>query len=364
MTAFKKYFKYEMRRMLLPLIVITVICTLIAAVPAMLTDFEARTLLSGGTRAPLIWIPQLLLGILCLAVPMLMFSFKMSQKQVDSMYSMPISRTNLYFVKALVGLILVLVPYTVAYWLAFMATALSANSFALVWFLPLFFASIPIAIALFGFVAFVFTRANRKFDGLAWVVCYCGALALVVAWIVFLVARSTPTLSLSDSWLWVILSFIAYVPLILTSNHFQHMIHDAPDMWTLRNGTMMQQYPIWWLSFALWGVIGAAAWFGLLWSAKKQKAENAGRVSDSWFGYRTLIPYSLVFSIAMLVDLRGPLAFIFIVQSVVSGAIAYFIFRRSVHLKTEDLIIGGSAIFLGVVLSLINFATYPIFGTF
>ena len=57
-------------------------------------------------------------------------------------------------------------------------------------------------------------------------------------------------------------------------------------------------------SFSDWEpAAGAAAYFGLFFTAKRHKAENAEQLSSSAFGYKVLIPYCVAL-IAAQMDVR------------------------------------------------------------
>jgi hypothetical protein len=115
--------------------------------------------------------------ILLFVVPMLMYSFKMSKRGVDGYYSLPLKKEKLYFVLTMVGLILVIVPYTVAYWSGFLALLCrEGNPYQMGYFVPAYFVGVLFALFLYGVNAFVFTRANRTSDGVVFMLSYWSVL--------------------------------------------------------------------------------------------------------------------------------------------------------------------------------------------
>lgn len=118
----KRYFRYEFVKNLKMLGLLTAICSVVYVV-----TMASSRLIAPGTNQPWpsrISVVYALLGILSFVVPALMYSFKMNKRSADVFYSLPLKREKIYLVKTLVGLILVLLPYTVAYFLGFITVAL------------------------------------------------------------------------------------------------------------------------------------------------------------------------------------------------------------------------------------------------
>ncbi|MCL2061449.1 MAG: hypothetical protein FWH03_02365 [Firmicutes bacterium] len=342
----KKYLLYELKKNLLPLIILTVMAVCIYLIPVFTTTFYLRGYSRSG---PLLAIPIAMLLLLTFIVPIIMFYFKMSARQTDCFYSMPLRREKVYLIKSVVGLILVLAPYTVSYWLGFIATITKPNLFIIAQFIPPFFIGVVMAVCLFGFNAFIFTRANHVVDGIFFMLLYSFATMLFMAYLgrhnfmqidgrIFLGARFG---MLHDYYWW-----FSGGPLALTAFEYTFLTqgHGSAYFITSRFAG---------LYYAVFAVLGVAAWAGLFLTARKEKAENAGRVSDSWFGYRALMPYYLTFGLALvnfrLTEHVG--ALICIPIFLVAALILYFIFRRSVKLKRLDLICLAAALLVGVALS-------------
>lgn len=122
-----------------------------------------------------------ILGIFCAVVPVLMYSFKMNKRSVDAFYSLPKKKEKMYLVKTLMGLLLVLIPYTIAYWLGFLTIALRENYFHLIYYIPGYFGGLLFGVCLYGLYAFAFTRANRVVDGVVFMLAYTFIGFLIVA---------------------------------------------------------------------------------------------------------------------------------------------------------------------------------------
>ena len=127
-----RYLKYELKKNFWTLVVLTAIAVIVYVVTV-----STSKLFSTGTygifnQDPQISLIYTILGIFCAVVPVLMYSFKMNKRSVDAFYSLPIKKEKMYLVKTLMGLLLVLIPYTIAYWLGFLTIALRENYFHLI----------------------------------------------------------------------------------------------------------------------------------------------------------------------------------------------------------------------------------------
>jgi len=353
----KKYFLYELKKNALSALIITVFACAIYLVGVLTANFEPIEYPydnMGGMRTiipnSLISIPLITLMVLCTLIPILMFSFKMSSRQADCFYSMPIRREKVYLVKSAVGLLLAVVPYTVAYWLGFVVTACKPNGFLLSAFVPVFFISLPLAVVLFGINAFVFTRANRPIDGVIFIALYsCAGAMLMGSVFRFIASFSSEKVYSIYNYLGTdFSSWFTYSPLSwLTSKYTGIISRKTPT------------YKFEWLLYLFAGVTGAAAWAGLFLTARSEKAENAERVSDSWFGYKVLVPFYLVFALSFL-DLYAQggsaangLSYTGLVMFAAGGLVGYIIFRRTILLKAADWLSLLGAFILGICLSFV-----------
>ena len=331
----KKQLLLEAKRILLPLIVFTVITSALYLITALNSDFIfIRYYYPNGNYShvpiaynspgnPLTYIPAGFLAVLSFIVPVLQYSYRMKKRATDLWYSLPITRTKLVLLRTLGGLALVLIPYTFSYWLGFAAIALSENMFRLSAYVPLFFASIGVGILLYGVNSFLYTRANLIGDGiifmLAWITVPC------LPFLFFLVKNGSflpqgsllanPSLCLSLS------------PLGWLFAYFDPIIRGKESV-----------IPHAWFIFGLGTVAGAAAFFGLFFTAKRHKAENAGQISDTFFGYKTLIPWSMFFLIITFLSPQSPDSMAYLITILIFGLIAYFIYRRSFRLKKYDIL--------------------------
>lgn len=329
----KKYFLYELKKNLLPIVVLTVICCLIYVAYVLNARFvyyypDGKPSPSGSLN----WMPEVFLCVLCTIVPVMMFSFKMNRRVIDGVYSLPLKREKIYLIKSLVGLIMVFIPYITSYWLGFIVTACKEHVFDMVWFVPVFFISIPLAVLLFGINSFAFARANKVHDGILFIGLF--ALAAVAA-LVFV--DKFADLRYTDFSYW-----FTYSPLVYTFSKYNSMINAQYYIF---------YYKYEWLLYLFGGLTGAACWTGLFIGAKTDKAEDAEQVSSSWFGYKTFIPFYMVLLFG-LIEMFGYES-IYIVLIPIGGLIAYIIYRQSFKLKKNDWLMLGIAIIAGIIFAVI-----------
>ena len=318
-----KYFRYELKKNSIALLFFTLMSTVIYVISVMI---DSR---SGDNRNTYTYFPVMLLFLFCTVVPIMVFSFKMNPRCVDEFYSLPIRREKLYLVHSLVGLCLVFIPYTVAYWAGFLAIALT-HSFNIVMYLPLFFASVPLGVLLFGTNAFAFTRANKVFDGFVFMGLYSCVLLFPVLYCAFLFGAF-------DSG---IFAWTTYGPINVTFSAFDDLI---------RGGNYFSSNGLLWAGIIVMALAGCACWFGLFFSQRFEKAENAGQVSTSWFGYKTLLPFYLCFLTAVMPLDVLLIGYYFAMLIVVF--VGNVIYRRTFMLPLRDIIVLIGALVIGLAMS-------------
>lgn len=347
----KKSIAYELKRLFLPLCIFTAIASALFVVMVLTTEYSGNSIryspdYSIHTETSFVFMPGTILGILCYIVPSMQFSFRMNRRSTDLWYALPIKRNTLMFVRLLGGLALILIPYTVSYWLGFLVIACSERFLDLVWYLPLYFASLPAAICLFGFNSFCFTRANTVRDGIIFI------FALNIALLMPSLYMDSNFYQYCPSFLRNGLNYFPFSPMVYLFNGFDRLILNRSSTFDMDANKLF--------CFILIFIESAAAYFGLFQTAGKHKAENAGQISDSVFGYKTLIPWYVFFSV---VNTSTPLSIFFssvgislvgLIMDFIYGLIAYFIYRRSFRIKKRDLLVLSLTCIAGTAILLLN----------
>lgn len=341
-----KLLRYEMKRNLLPAAVFSAIACLIVGIVYMSSDLFRISVAPGGNGGfdyipydSLISAPTIVLAVLCVAVPVMQFSYRMKGRDIDLWYSLPVTREKLTFVRTLGGLMLIFVPYTLSYWLGFVIVLLRENYFALYGYPLYYLASLPLGALLFGVYSFLYTRASSIGDGL---VCMAGWTFALMLPFAFLSVRF-PRLALPRSFsVWQLSPFGL---LSWAADYFNEFIcADAlpallPLAWTI----------------PLTVLEGAGAYAGLFLTARRHRAENGGQLSSSLWCYRVLVPlYVFILASSLSVDAIGSqLACIAGAFLLVGGFICFVVYRRSFRLKTSDIITLAVSFAAGILVSVL-----------
>jgi hypothetical protein len=105
-------------------------------------------------------------------------------------------------------------------------------------------------------------------------------------------------------------------------------------------------------SYILWSIIGDLSLAGLYCGTLFDKAERAEQISNSYFGYRIVIPFYLVmiyYTIQMNPFQNG---LYFVVHALIlgTGLIGFIIYRRTFKLPFKYWIILSGAVIVGMLL--------------
>ena len=333
----KKYFLYELKKHIWTLVILTAVC----ALPYIVELATLRMLYTynyEGAERIVLRSPQLSyvfveLLILLFVVPAIVYSFKMSKRGVDGHYSLPLKREKLYLVATMVGLILVLVPFTISYWGGFFTLLFrKGNPYHMGYYIPAYLGGLFFAVLLFGINAFIYTRANRVVDGIVFMGAY--------AFIGFL------AINFLDYAFDVSLSSWKIEECFIFSGSMFAFVNRMTDY--ILGNKLGESLAAWW--FGLTAAAGVLCYVLFYFAIRFEKGENAEENSTSWFGYKTLIP------VYILLCLGGGAGeeIIGLALVAVGGVVATIVYKRKFKLKFIDwlpLIIGLAA---GIVLALVT----------
>ena len=356
----KSAIRYELKRILLPLVVFLACAAVIAVAYCAIAMLEQR---SGAPSNSTLGVHCAILCILATVVPVLQFSYRMKQRTVDLWYSLPITRKQLTLVRILGGLVLTLAPFALGYWLGVAVVAIRGAHFDYFWYLPAFFALLLAGTALFLVNAFFFTRGNSVFDGIFFMLLWCCLLPVVF---------TSLNLGFEKNYLYyhgdnrinfdTLGTFLfSYSPAVLLTNVFSDFVLKEPfgshSFYFLTSGGELEGEIILIAALILPVIEGVLAYFGLTRFAERDKAENASQVSSSWWGYKTLIPaYALlvtgiVTTTTVINAFEFDFIFFFYLALIAVGAfVLYFVYRHSFRLKKSDI--------LSVVISMLGGIAY------
>ena len=357
----KKPLLHELKRDLLPLVVFIAIAVVIAVGVAM----SSNDILETGERIEnsSIACSAVILCILCTVIPVLQFSYRMKQRSVDLWYSLPITRKQLAFVRTVGGLVLTLVPFTLAYWLSAAAIALRGSELYYFYYLPAYGLLLLLGAGLFGVNAFLFTRGNTVADGIVFIAAWACALPLVNMCVFMSVPSyefSVGGKHLTGDALNALL--FTYSPVSTVTRIMHELIMAGQPQELIEIDTLLSsyEYPVQFafLFALLFGLAeSAAGYLALFLLADRDKSENAAQVSSSWWGYKVIIPvYAIAVYAALVVGfgVGGEWDVGLLYYTVITAAVVfvlYFIYRRSFRLKKWDIIMVAVILAAGFLLA-------------
>lgn len=228
-----------------------------------------------------LWIVYTGLIALAFVNPVVVYAFKTSRRGADAYYALPLSGKRLFGAKTLIGLFLTLAPFTVAYFGGALVSLCRMHGvYRMDWYVIGYPCFALLGACLFGMNAFAFTRANRLIDGVLFMFAYALLGTLLVAYF----ERVTHTVA----YWWLSESFSAIDAIRVSGGFIENRILGGEQSkWT-------------WLLLLYPSFTGSVGYASLLGFSEKECSERVGTASDSWLGYRLLIPLYTAFGIGVL----------------------------------------------------------------
>lgn len=349
----KKYFLYELKKNAFAIGVIAFVVTAIY-MAFVLTTFQSSYDINANVD-----VIAFIGGALAVCIPVWAFAYKMKKRSVDMYYALPLKRVEILAVKYLIGLLAIVLPFTVAYWLGALATFVKVSEanpdgMGAVYYIPYYFAALGALFCIYSVSAFAYTRANRIIDGILFIVFWMIALALVVLFINRIVGAALGYDGFfgfvysenPDGYFIFPTCFSPIAPLDYATRFFRAQLESnaliSSDWFVFRNQRINMG-----VGFALTALcaVGANVWLFL--GEKRQRAENVGQVSESAFGYKVMIP---LFTVCLI----GIADLIPLIALVIVGAFALTaVYRHSVKIGVKQAVIYAASVFVGITVDLI-----------
>lgn len=343
MKAFGRYLTYRMEKSALRTLIITVLSLI--TVISVISDCTRRTDQIKFNESG-IYMLSILLGVLCTVIPMMETEGFKNRRNLDTLYFFPIDRWKLALAHYVSGLVQVLAVYTVTFVAAYGYLAVRTDYFALYHMFGYYFLSLLLGFVMYSFFIFIFGEANTNSDGVVFCVLWMFVITVVASTVGRIAVDGMGFEFLNKPTDTLYAWGTVYVPINNLTVIFQDLIeiNRESDYYTRYAAKYIEQ----WYMFAVWVVIGIACAYGYFVSFVRKGAQKAGEISDSYFGYRTLIPifgYSLLIDLGF-VDILSVLVFVAMV-------IGYIIYRRSVKIKTVDIALTAGGIIAMIIGTLI-----------
>lgn len=330
MKTFGRYLRYRIENTALRTAIFTVLAVILtmSVIPNCIdayTEYSQTGLFMLAT----------VLGIICTVIPMLETMGFKNRRNLDTLYFFPLKREKMALAHYLSGAIQIFFIYTVTFFASFAYLAINTDYFALFHMIPYYFLSLLLGLVMYSVFMFIFGQGNTVADGVVFSIMWMFAIALVAfaiydAWSEYMINRDNYEVLAYYNQLpaWG----IVYAPINNLTVIFQDLIEINQKSWN--DGYYPDIYRSQWFMFVIWGVIGVASAIGYFITFTKKGAQKAGEISDSWFGYRLLIPV-YGYSLLMLMGVEEIITIMIFVAMIVG----YIIYRRSFKLKPVDLIV-------------------------
>ena len=337
MTAFTRYLRYRLEQSALRTLVFTALAVILSqsviSDAIRYLDVEAVGYVDSG-----IYILAVVMGVVCTIIPILENMGFKNRRNLDTLYFFPIKREKMALTHFLGGFIQVAFIYTVTFAVASIYLIANTDFFNLYYLLPYYFLSLLLGFVIYSFFSFIFIQANTVADGslmsLLWAFAPWVALYALYALTrpLYFEEGNVASYGLALAYSCLTEWGIVYAPINNMTVIFQSLIEVNQSGWNefTYAGIYLSQF----YCFIIWGVVGIACAIGYFVTFARKGANKAGEISDSFVGYRLLIPlygYSLIYMIGSI-EIVTVLVFVMMI-------IGYIVYRRTFRLKARDIIV-------------------------
>ena len=331
MKTCASYFKYSLKKVLVEMLTLTVFALLLVhfSVSQSIVHWKADGVLDIRRSDLCLWVPSAILGVLAAVLPLLRLSAFKSRRNIDTLYSFPLSRRKMVAVQLGMGIGEMFCAFTLAYLYFIFLYKLKAGAFHLFWLLPNYF------------VAFFFWQGNTVADGIVFAIGFAGAPALFVLDLSILFNSS-----LMSEAVW----YLPFWHLNNTTGLFYYKaMQDSPEVMEVMGEQLSNNAYFWELDslankfymYIVWFFVACILAAMLFYFAGRSKAEKAGDISDSFLGYRTLVPfygYSILLNSTERAWEFSPIIYLLMI-------VGYILYRRGFKLRMSDWIcLGGGVV--------------------
>lgn len=275
-----------------------------------------------------LYTPVSILAILCAVLPVTEFAFFKKRRNLDCAYALPISRRDMGLVHYLSGLLLLVVPYTCSYLVNYLLLLRYPGMFDLAPLWGHYFLCLILGVSFYSVFVFVFNQANSTGDGIWFIVLWSFVFFLLQVTCFSVLERLfyeiryeydiysyiNPTMGIP----WLALSGI-------TSEYNEIVIKSGwgalENIWSEFGIVSM---------VILWLVLGVASAVGMYYTFGNRGAQKTEEMSDSWFGYRVMIPLYAVCGMISCASVEQWL----IIEGI--AFVGYVIYRKGFHLQKSD----------------------------
>ncbi|MBR3750384.1 MAG: hypothetical protein IKK58_01290 [Clostridia bacterium] len=357
------YFKQHFRSSLKTIIIITALCLMLCMLFTATFQVQKHVGIETGevsyTYHPTLGMSVFVLCVMSILAPILQFSTFKRRRDLDMWGALPIKRRALGAVHFMIGLLMVIIPFTACFLqnIALLYINGAASNLYMPPLIPFYFLGLLSGFTMYSVNTFIFNRANSIVDGII-----CMAL-----WMVLI-----PTLMLCGS---AVFESMDMLKMTLSTPTFSPIISITSATEVTMRGVGRIDLAKYFanisspegIGFIINTVLGVAAAVGNFLLFGKRRVETVQEVSSSFFCYRTLIP---VYAISLIMGITGGFGLlaqqgdsssgVAIIEFIIGflfgytftsfvavvAFVGYIIYRRGFHFKRSDGIIMGIIGFL------------------
>ena len=339
MTGFKSYFSAHVRSNFKALMYIVIAVLVLSFIMGMsdqpYEEWDYATQTYHDDYKSTLYIPVLFMCVLCYIVPVMEFSFFKKRRNLDCAYALPISRKAMGLAHYISGAITGIGVFTLSYLQnLILLLARGVEYFNFPPMIAHYFLCVLLGLALYSIMVFQFNEANTAGDGI-WF--------MILGTFIFILAIAAIE-TVADNWRIFNADYCAipWGTIDMMTSTYQHIVEKGD----LGFATFWKtpECVIWFIG---WVVAGIVAAIEFLVKFGKRPMEKTEEISDSFDGFRTLIPAYAVLGMLAFMEI-GVIGWVIIELLAFVG---YTIYRRGFHYKKSDIIFLVSLIvflFLGL----------------
>ena len=279
-----------------------------------------------------------IIGAACTLMPVVELGDMKNKRNADVIYSLPVSRGKMAIAHYLSGFIQAAAIFTAAYvtfFIKIVTSRLFSHAESPGALIGCYFALLAAGLAVYSIIMAIFNSANTVIDGCVFAAVWS---FLICA---FVIALCELDINMDGA---IGINSISDLRVELLMPHGSFGIADffndlvvgrAPDTDHVK-------------SVVMWFIVGIAATAVYYFSFKRKRVEELSDISDTFFGYRVILPIS-VFSMTQAFD-DDLLSYIF---AILLGVVGYMIYRRSFKIKRKDIITVGAIVAATLLLIMI-----------
>ena len=324
MTEFNQYFRSHLKSTIRPFIYILVavlVITLLIGIsqhqPIRHYDYNTGEWVYSQNYDSLLSVPVTFMCILIYVIPVIEFSFFKKRINLDCAYSLPISRRAMGATHYFTGMLMLLGAFTASYLINF--AFLLRQGHGHYNFIPMIFhylVCILFGFAMYSLMVFVFNQANTTGDGIWFMILYTFIFSLIATSFNEFTNNLIRNDTLLIPWGW-----IAHL-----TDCYQYYIE------LIVNKTSFWQNPENIGCFIFHIAVGIASAAGFFITFGKRRMEKTEEISDSFFGFRVLIPLYAICGMLVFSSVLG-----FWIAIELLAILGYTIYRRGFHYKKSDI---------------------------